>query len=138
MLGGLYLIFSQDTSVINYASQNPQALWLVGPLFAAVTGLCFKEGVCYGKSECGILTLLIPVWCLGHLSGLTPSNVETAEAFIVAALLMLFATGKFQQPVYEDIGDKSIFEFQKLSVEQQEELARKIQLERQFGNKFEE
>eukprot|EP01023_Acetabularia_acetabulum_P054980 TRINITY_DN6281_c0_g1_i6.p1 TRINITY_DN6281_c0_g1~~TRINITY_DN6281_c0_g1_i6.p1 ORF type:complete len:204 (-),score=13.23 TRINITY_DN6281_c0_g1_i6:22-612(-) len=51
MLGGVYLMTNQDTSLVNYVGQNPGALWVVGPLFAAVTGLCFKEGVCYGKNH---------------------------------------------------------------------------------------
>ena len=37
----------------------------MGPLFAAVTGVAFKEGVCYGKPECAILFFLTPALLLG-------------------------------------------------------------------------
>ena len=29
-----------------YVASHPGAVWLVGPLFAAVTGVAFKEGMC--------------------------------------------------------------------------------------------
>jgi len=29
-----------------YVATHPGAVWLVGPLFAAVTGVAFKEGMC--------------------------------------------------------------------------------------------
>ena len=37
----------------------------MGPLFAAVTGVAFKEGVCYGKPECAVLFFLTPMLLLG-------------------------------------------------------------------------
>ena len=37
----------------------------MGPLFAAVTGVAFKEGVCYGKPECVVLFFLTPALLLG-------------------------------------------------------------------------
>eukprot|EP01025_Chloroclados_australasicus_P036411 TRINITY_DN3712_c1_g1_i1.p1 TRINITY_DN3712_c1_g1~~TRINITY_DN3712_c1_g1_i1.p1 ORF type:complete len:284 (+),score=22.00 TRINITY_DN3712_c1_g1_i1:36-854(+) len=132
MLGGTVLLIQQDSSLVKYVFDNPSALWGVGPLFAAVTGLSFKEGVCYGKAECGVLTLLVPIWCLGHLTGLAPHSFENVEAWLVAALLMVFATRKFSQPIHEDIGDKSIFEFQKMSQEEQEQLLQKLQATQMF------
>lgn len=32
-------------SLVEYVVENPSAVWLVGPLFAALTGLVFKEGM---------------------------------------------------------------------------------------------
>lgn len=33
-----------DESLVNFVLQNHWAIWLVGPLFASLTGLVFKEG----------------------------------------------------------------------------------------------
>ena len=35
-----------------HVASNPGAVWLVGPLFAALTGVAFKEGMCYGAPAC--------------------------------------------------------------------------------------
>lgn len=32
------------SSLVQYVIENPTAVWFVGPLFAALTGLVFKEG----------------------------------------------------------------------------------------------
>nr|GEV04690.1 hypothetical protein CTI12_AA195770 [Tanacetum cinerariifolium] len=56
-----------DETLVQYVVENPAAVWFVGPLFAALTGLVFKEGLCYGKLEAGILTFIIPSVLLGHL-----------------------------------------------------------------------
>lgn len=44
-----YIAIAQPTNknLIQYVVDNPSAVWLVGPLFAALTGLVFKEGKCY-------------------------------------------------------------------------------------------
>lgn len=44
---GTYLALAQplDESLVQYVIDNPIAVWFVGPLFAALTGLVFKEGV---------------------------------------------------------------------------------------------
>ncbi|MED6219461.1 hypothetical protein PIB30_036051 [Stylosanthes scabra] len=41
-----YITLAQpaNESVTQYVVENPSAVWLVGPLFAALTGLVFKEG----------------------------------------------------------------------------------------------
>lgn len=41
-----YLVLAQpaNENLIQYVLHNPSAVWLVGPLFAALTGLVFKEG----------------------------------------------------------------------------------------------
>jgi hypothetical protein len=37
-LGGGYLMFTQDIPLPLYVAQHPEAVWLVGPLLAAITG----------------------------------------------------------------------------------------------------
>lgn len=41
-----YITLAQpaNRNLIQYVVDNPSTLWLVGPLFAALTGLVFKEG----------------------------------------------------------------------------------------------
>jgi uncharacterized integral membrane protein len=39
-----YLAQPANKTLIQYVVDNPSAVWLVGPLFAALTGLVFKEG----------------------------------------------------------------------------------------------
>jgi uncharacterized integral membrane protein len=43
---GTYLVVAQplDEGLVQYMLENPTALWFVGPTFAALTGLVFKEG----------------------------------------------------------------------------------------------
>lgn len=101
VLGSLatYINLAQPVgqSLPDYVVDNPVAVWFVGPLFAALTGLVFKEGniyhlrivaslvlcvyitcasltifflisgLCYGKLEAGVLTFIIPILLLGHL-----------------------------------------------------------------------
>lgn len=93
-----------------YVAAHPGTVWLIGPLFAAVTGVAVKEGLCYGKAEAAMLALLLPTLLLGHLSGLMSSGVEQAVAIATTGVALVFAGRKFSQPVKDDIGDKSIFE----------------------------
>ena len=45
----------QGTALPAYVGDHHSSLWLIGPFFAAITGLAFKEGICYGKLECAAL-----------------------------------------------------------------------------------
>ena len=113
-------------SLIQYTMENATTVWLVGPLFAALTGLTFKEGLCYGKAEAFLLTCLIPVFLLGHLSGLASPDVEHSIDGAIGILLLVFAARKYTQPIKDDIGDGSVFEFQKMSPEEQQNLLMKL------------
>lgn len=44
-----YITFAQPAgkSLVEYVIENPAAIWLIGPLFASLTGLVFKEGMVY-------------------------------------------------------------------------------------------
>ncbi|PIN00148.1 hypothetical protein CDL12_27353 [Handroanthus impetiginosus] len=46
---GAYAAFAQPEgkSLVEYVIENPTAVWFVGPLFAALTGLVFKEGIVF-------------------------------------------------------------------------------------------
>ena len=55
----------QAQPVTEYVASHQEAVWAVGPLFAAFTGVAFKEGVCYGKPECAVLFFLTPALLIG-------------------------------------------------------------------------
>ncbi|KAK9117718.1 hypothetical protein Sjap_016665 [Stephania japonica] len=124
-----YFGFAQPLgeSLSEYVVSNPTAVWLVGPLFAALTGLVFKEGLCYGKLEAGILTFIIPTLLLGHLTGLMDDGVKLSLLGVWMALFVVFAGRKFTQPVKDDIGDKSVFMFNALPEQEKKALLKKLE-----------
>lgn len=99
-------------------AHTPWSVWCIGPLFAALTGLTFKEGICYGKAEAFALTLLLPALLLSRLGGVE-GDVEKLLSSVIAVLLVVFAARKYTQPLKDDIGDGSVFKFQKMSAEEQ-------------------
>ncbi|XP_009802414.1 uncharacterized protein [Nicotiana sylvestris] len=114
-------------SLVQYVIENQTAVWFVGPLFAALTGLVFKEGLCYGKLEAGILTFVIPSLLLGHLTGLMDDGVKITLLSTWMALFVIFAGRKFTQPIKDDIGDKSVFIFNDLTEEDKANLIKKLE-----------
>ncbi|KAI3694125.1 hypothetical protein L1987_77086 [Smallanthus sonchifolius] len=116
-----------DESLVQYVVDNPVAVWFVGPLFAALTGLVFKEGLCYGKLEAGILTFIIPCVLLGHLRGLMDDGLKVGLLGVWMALFVIFAARKFTQPIKDDIGDKSVFTFNALPEEEKTALIQKLE-----------
>ncbi|KAL7135229.1 hypothetical protein ABFS83_11G079300 [Erythranthe nasuta] len=134
LIGGLgslaaYSALAQPAgkSLVEYVVLNPAAVWLVGPLFAALTGLVFKEGLCYGKLEAGILTFIIPSVLLGHLSGLMDEGTKLSLLGVWMALFVVFAGRKFTQPIKDDIGDKSVFIFKALPEKEKAALIEKLE-----------
>ena len=110
----------QDVPVTEYVATHREAVWLVGPLFASVTGLGIKEGLCYGTPAAAGLLLVTPIMCLGHLTGWMP---EAGTDFLLVTfnlLAVVFAAGKYRQTLKGDIGDKSIFQVQALPKEERE------------------
>uniref|UniRef100_A0A7S0RZ94 Uncharacterized protein n=1 Tax=Chlamydomonas leiostraca TaxID=1034604 RepID=A0A7S0RZ94_9CHLO len=119
-LGAVYLMLTQDAPAALFVAENRWAVWLVGPLFASLTGVAFKEGFCYGKWEAGGLFGVLPLLLLGHLSGLVPEDGEKGMLVAFDIIFAVFAARKYTQPIKDDIGDKSVFEFMKLPAEEQE------------------
>lgn len=66
------------------------------------------------------LFFALPATLLGHMVGLGP-GVKSILLWAIVALFCLFAAGKWRQPVAEDIGDKSVFWFNSLGDEEQEQ-----------------
>ncbi|XP_013583623.1 PREDICTED: uncharacterized protein LOC106292557 [Brassica oleracea var. oleracea] len=114
-------------SLVQYVVDNPTAVWFVGPLFASLTGLVFKEGLCYGKLEAGLLTFIIPSVLLGHLSGLMNDEAKLVLLGTWMALFVVFAGRKFTQPIKDDIGDKSVFMFMALPEDEKKAVVAKLE-----------
>lgn len=87
-LGEVWLMANHDQTVVSFVAENPWATLLVGPAFAAVTGVAIKEGLCYGKLNAATLALVSSfllntmvyassVWtplCVSHFRSGLPSS----------------------------------------------------------------
>lgn len=92
---------------------NPPYILGIGFLFAALTGIFFKEAFCFNRLETKGLTLLTPLILLGHLTQLIPPQTNLVFILVAAALMSIFALRKALQARPDDIGDKSVFEYLK-------------------------
>ncbi len=94
-----------------YIYSYPLTIFGVGFGFAALTGIFFKEAFCFDRLETKLLTPLIPILLLGHLTGFLLPQWERFLLGVWAVLFMVFAIRKVIQPIPPDIGDKSVFEY---------------------------
>ncbi|MBE9179593.1 DUF2301 domain-containing membrane protein [Oculatella sp. LEGE 06141] len=92
---------------------NPTTLLGIGLTFVALTGIFFKEAFCFNRLETKLLTPIVPLLLLGHLSGLLPLVWERGLLAAWAVLMVVFALRKAVQPIPDDIGDKSVFAYLK-------------------------
>jgi uncharacterized integral membrane protein len=86
-------------------------IWAVGPLFAALAGIGFKEFFCFRRPEAIGVTLLLPLALLGQLSGLLPPLLVGRLLALEAGLLLVLSLRKFPMAAAADVGDKSVFAF---------------------------
>jgi uncharacterized integral membrane protein len=88
-----------------------QPLWIlaVGPFFAALAGVGFKEFFCFQRPEAIGVTLLLPLALLGRLAGVLGPELTMALLALQAGLLLLLCLRKFPMPTAADVGDKSVF-----------------------------
>ncbi|PSB16107.1 hypothetical protein C7B65_22525 [Phormidesmis priestleyi ULC007] len=113
-IGGITsLMFAVKSSepLALYIYSHPLTIFGVGFGFAALTGIFFKEAFCFDRLETKLLTPLIPVLLLGHLTGFLSIQWEQILLGAWAFLFVVFAIRKVIQPVPPDIGDKSVFEY---------------------------
>jgi len=94
-----------------YIYQHPLTILGVGFLFAALTGIYFKEAFCFNRLETKVLTPIVPLLLVGHLLNLIPTEIEQVLLVIWAVLFVVFASRKILQEIPQDIGDKSVFEY---------------------------
>jgi uncharacterized integral membrane protein len=84
-------------------------VWAVGPLFAALAGIGFKEFFCFRRPEAIGVTMLLPLALLGQLTGLLPPLLLGRLLALEAALLLVLCLRKFPMAAAADVGDKSVF-----------------------------
>jgi uncharacterized integral membrane protein len=84
-------------------------IWAVGPFFAALAGIGFKEFFCFRRPEAIGVTLLLPLALLGQLSGLMSHDTTGWLLAAEATLLLVLCLRKFPMPAAADVGDKSVF-----------------------------
>jgi uncharacterized integral membrane protein len=92
-------------------SADPRWIWAIGPLFAALAGIGFKEFFCFRRIEAIGVTLLLPLALLGRLTGLLGAEASGQLLAIEAALLLVLCLRKFPMPAAADVGDKSVFAY---------------------------
>ena len=90
---------------------DPRWIWAIGPLFAALAGIGFKEFFCFRRIEAIGVTLLLPLALLGRLTGLLGAETSGRLLAIEAALLLVLCLRKFPMPAAADVGDKSVFAY---------------------------
>ncbi len=106
--------FTQGPNLILTSLSEHRILVLfIGPLFAALTGIGFKEFFCFRRIEAIGLTLLLPITLLGHLFGLINTTFTMIFLLVSAILLVLLSWRKFGLDASLDIGDKSVFNYMK-------------------------
>ena len=108
---GALLVHAGPTAAL--ATLRNQPLWIlaVGPLFAAMAGIGFKEFFCFQRPEAIGLTLLLPSALLGRLLGLMQGPLCLVLLESAALLLVLLALRKFGMDAAADVGDKSVFAY---------------------------
>ncbi|HLO50709.1 MAG TPA: DUF2301 domain-containing membrane protein [Kamptonema sp.] len=90
---------------------HPNTLWSIGFTFAALTGIYFKEAFCFNRLETKFLTPVVPFLILGHIWNFLSVNKEQFLLAVWAVLFVVFALRKVWQPIPQDIGDKSVFDY---------------------------
>ena len=122
LLQGFWIIGTVATIVIATQSNQPLALYIynhpltlfgTGFTFAALTGIYFKEAACFNRMETKILTPIVPLLLLGHMTGVIPVAMEQALLGIWSIGFSVFAIRKMIQMIDPDIGDKSVFAYLK-------------------------
>ncbi len=110
---GLALIafFKGPTSILTSLSEERVWILAIGPLFAALTGLGFKEFFCFRRPEAIGLTLLVPIALIGHLVGILNPLFVLTLMNTSGLLLLILAVRKFGMDAADDVGDKSVFEY---------------------------
>jgi len=119
-LQAFWLIGTLATVAIAFRSNEPVALYIykhhltlfgTGFIFAALTGIFFKEAFCFNRLETKLLTPIVPLLLLGHMAGILPIEVEQALLGAWSIGFSIFAIRKMTQEIDPDIGDKSVFAY---------------------------
>lgn len=107
------IAFSNPEPLALYIYQHPLTLFGTGFTFAALTGIYFKEAFCFNRFETKILTLVVPLLLLGHMTGLLPVEGQQLLLGVWTIGFSVFAIRKMTQEIDPDLGDKSVFAYLK-------------------------
>lgn len=110
-LAALILTWKNIEPLPLFVYNHPLNILGIGFIFAALTGIYFKEAFCFNRLEAKVLTALVPFVLIGHLFGLLSVPIEKIFLSNWAVLFIIFAFRKIRQPIADDIGDKSIFTY---------------------------
>lgn len=77
------------------------------------------------------------LWLLAAAGDFVPLQVQAVLLAGVCGAGGVFAARKYMQPVKDDIGDKSVFEFRKLPEEEQERMMQALRQRQQAGQETE-
>jgi uncharacterized integral membrane protein len=116
-ISALAIALNTEEPLALYVYNHPVTLWGVGFTFAALTGIYFKEAFCFNRAETKVLTPIVPLLLLGHMTGLIPVAIEQVLLAVWTISFTIFALRKLTQAIDPDIGDKSVFTY----LEQQKE-----------------
>ena len=108
---GLLLIKAGPNEALTTLVEQPLWILAIGPLFAALAGIGFKEFFCFQRPEAIGLTLLLPIALLGRLVGIISTSLCAAFLLIAGLLMVLLALRKFGMEAAADVGDKSVFAY---------------------------
>jgi len=102
---------------VHWLIQHPVGVLTgAGWVAAALTGVFFKEAFCFRRAEASVLAMLVPVLVGGHFLGwwsTASGNSGLALSTVVAIFMTVFSLRKFVQNIRDDLGDKSVFIFQR-------------------------
>jgi len=108
--GGLLLAWRLGPAgMLPSLAHQPLGILAIGPFFAALCGVGFKEFFCFRRPEAVGVTLLLPVALLGRLSGLLDPEATLSLLALESALLLVLCLRKFPMAAAADVGDKSVF-----------------------------
>ena len=108
---GLLLLRAGPTESLATLAAQPLWILAIGPLFAALAGIGFKEFFCFRRPEAIGLTLLLPIALLGRLVGIINTSLCAALLLSAGVLMVLLALRKFGMEAAADVGDKSVFAY---------------------------
>ena len=108
---GLLLMQAGPNKALTTLVEQPLWILAIGPLFAALAGIGFKEFFCFQRPEAIGLTLLLPIALLGRLVGIISTSLCAAFLLIAGLLMVLLALRKFGMEAAADVGDKSVFAY---------------------------
>ncbi|NER24327.1 MAG: DUF2301 domain-containing membrane protein [Symploca sp. SIO1C2] len=110
-IAAIVLAFYDSEPLAISVYHQPMMILGIGFTFAALTGIYFKEAFCFNRFETKLLTPLVPILLLGHITGILTVAWEQTMLGMWAILFTVFALRKLVQAIPDDIGDKSVFTY---------------------------